>query len=226
MIWIAALLLASILFTLIYGSFAISSGIYLRSLCRRVGVEDKIAITFDDGIDPQITPKVLATLSRYGAKATFFIVGQRAEQHPQIVEEIVRQGHTIGNHSHYHRGSFPMQSRAQIASEITQCNTVLEQITKDKITLFRPPFGVTNPMVGGAVRDLGLISVGWSIRSLDTLGQPLERVLRRVVGALEGGKVILLHDNRQGAEILLESILIEIEARGLKCVTINELFNV
>ncbi len=224
MIWVVVSLLVAILTLLAYGSFSISSGIYLRSLCRSRDAVGEVALTFDDGVDPTITPKVLEVLDRYSAKATFFIVGQRAEQHPEIVREIVRRGHSIGNHTYYHKGSFPLQSREDMRSEIARCSALLEQITKKRITLFRPPFGVTNPMVAAAVRSLSLTSVGWSIRSLDTLGQPLERVERRVVRALKGGAVILLHDNREGAELLLDSILKALDNRGLRSVTIDKLF--
>ncbi|MFR9650618.1 MAG: polysaccharide deacetylase family protein [Rikenellaceae bacterium] len=210
---------------LTYGAFSISSGIYLRSLCRvRSGADDEIAITFDDGVDPQITPKVLDMLDRYGAKATFFIIGERALKHPELVREIARRGHSIGNHTQYHRGSFPLQSSAKIYAEIALCSEVLEEILESKITLFRPPFGVTNPMVARAVKRSGLTSIGWSIRSLDTLGQPLERVEQRVVSRLSKGKVILMHDNREGAEMLLEKILKQIASLGLRCVTVDKLF--
>lgn len=224
MIWIIIAPPLIVIAILTYGSFSISSGIYLRSLCRQSSTNDEIAITFDDGVDPIITPKVLAVLDRYGAKATFFIIGSKAEKYPEIVREIERRGHNIGNHSFHHNGRFPLQSSDSIIAEITKCTEVLESILKRPITLFRPPFGITNPMVGKGVRRCGLTSIGWSIRSLDTLGHPLERVAKRVIRQIEAGKIILLHDNREGAEILLDKILTYTESRGLRCVTINELF--
>ncbi|MFR9541628.1 MAG: polysaccharide deacetylase family protein [Rikenellaceae bacterium] len=227
MIWAVVIIGLPIISILAFGAFNISSGIYLKSLCRVDDIErDEIAVTFDDGVDMQITPKVLDMLDSYGAKATFFIIGEKAEKHPTLVQEIARRGHSIGNHSYYHRASFPMQRSENIYSEIVKCNEVLGQILGKQPTLFRPPFGVTNPMVASAVRQSGLTSIGWSIRSLDTLGQPVEKVAGRVASRISKGEVILLHDNREGADILLGKILQEITHKGLRCVTINELFKI
>ena len=91
--------------------------------------------------------------------------------------------------------------------------------------MFRPPFGVTNPMIAKAIKKAGLISVGWSIRSFDTMGHEIDRVTKRVTRQLAAGKVILLHDNRPQADLLLENLLKEIDKQGLKTVTVEELFN-
>ncbi len=222
---IAICVAVAVLATLAYGAFNISSGLYIKSLCRvRCCARDEIAITFDDGVDPQITPKVLDVLDRHEAKATFFLIGSKAAQEADLVREIARRGHSIGSHTLNHKGSFPMQSLDEMCGEIAACNEILERILCRKITLFRPPFGVTNPTIARAIRRLRLVSVGWSIRSLDTLGHPVERVVRRVVERLSRGEVILMHDNREGCDILLERILREVAQRRLRCVTIDELF--
>ncbi len=225
MMWIIGAIGLLILFVLAFGAFNISSRMYLKSLCRVSNcIKEEVAITFDDGVDPHITPRILDMLDNYGAKATFFIIGEKAKSYPEVVRDIARRGHSIGNHSYYHRAGFPMQSSDKIYSEIARCNEVLGQILGIKPTLFRPPFGVTNPMISKAVKRSGLTSIGWSIRSLDTLGHPIEKVTKRVVSRISKGKVILLHDNRDKADILLENILQQIAQKGLNCVTINELF--
>ncbi len=227
MIWPVVVIGLLILSIRAFGAFNISSGIYLKSLCRVGDIErDEIAVTFDDGVDIQITPKVLDMLDNYGAKATFFIIGEKAEKYPELVEEIARRGHSIGNHSYYHKSSFPMQSSDKIYSEIVKCNEILMQVLGKTPILFRPPFGVTNSKIAAAVKRGGLTSIGWSIRSLDTRGYPIDKVTRRVVSQLSKGDVILLHDNREGADVLLEKILHHITHKGLKCVTINELFKI
>lgn len=225
MIWVLLILLV-VVAVLAYGSISIASGLYIKSLCYSEQTGSAIAITFDDGVDPVITPKVLDVLERYGAKATFFIIGEKAEKYPQIVREIYDRGHSIGNHSFYHKATFPLGVKSKIVSEIESCNSVIERILNDKVILFRPPFGVTNPMIARAVRSLELISVGWSIRSFDTLGQPLDRVYKRITRHIKAGKVILLHDNREGAEVLLEKILQYTTTHALRCVTVNELFKI
>jgi peptidoglycan/xylan/chitin deacetylase (PgdA/CDA1 family) len=210
---------------LFYASYSISSGVYLNSLCRKKSSNNYIAITFDDGVDPNITPKVLDILKKYNAKATFFIIGEHADSYPQIVKRIVDEGHDIGNHSYYHKGYFPMQKSADIYKEIQQCSNALKQASGKEIELFRPPFGVTNPMIGVAVRRSGLQSIGWSIRSLDTIGQHIDKVERRVIKQIKAGEVILLHDNRKDADLLLDRLLHHIQNKGLEAVTIKKLFN-
>ena len=225
MILVIVLIFLIIIFLCVYGVVSVSHSFYLKSLCRNHNVTDKIALTFDDGVDADITPRVLDVLERHKAKATFFIIGEKAKLYPEIVAEIVKRGHSIGNHSYFHRGTFPLQTSKSIKDELVKCTEVLEKITKQKITLFRPPFGVTNPMIGKAVSGLKLTSIGWSIRSFDTMGHPLEKVAERVIKQIVAGKVILLHDNRTGADILVDKILIYAKKQRLHSVTVDELFN-
>lgn len=210
---------------MVYASAAISSKVYLHCLCKQKDTTNKIAITYDDGIDPITTPKILDLLDKYHAKATFFVIGEKANKHPEILKDIASRGHNVGNHSYYHKWSFPLQTTNKIVFELKKCNFAIETELGRKTTLFRPPFGVTNPMIGRAVRRLGLTPIGWSIRSLDTMKEPIEKVRARVLKSLQAGAVILLHDNIDGAELLTEDILKASAKKGLKSVTINELFD-
>lgn len=221
---IAVIIVIAVSVVMFYGSYSISSSFYLKSLCRGSDSSGGVAITFDDGVDPRMTPKVLDVLRRHGAKATFFIIGEKACRYPEIVKQIVADGHTIGNHSYYHQGYFPMKSTAEIRAEIQMCSEVLRSATGLDVRFFRPPFGVTNPMVGRAVRQSALTSIGWSIRSLDTMGRDMSRTSARVTSRLKAGSVVLLHDNLEGADLLLDTILIRVREKGLKAVTVNELF--
>ncbi len=208
---------------LFYFSWSISLGIYLRSACCNRSKKDCVALTFDDGVDVELTPRLLELLDRHSAKATFFIIGEKARKHPHIVEMIHRQGHSIGNHSMYHRGSFPMQSSGAVYREIMECSTVIESIIGERVRYFRPPFGVTNPMVGSAVRRSGLCSVGWSVRSFDTMGHPVEVVERRVLSQIRGGDIVLMHDNRDCVIELTERILRLLKDNNYRAVSIDEL---
>ena len=210
---------------LFYASYSIRAGIYIRSICFVKNQENGIALTFDDGPDPVMTPRVLDVLKKHGAKATCFIIGSKAREYPHIVKRIKEEGHEIGNHSHYHRRSFPMQSTTTIRQEIEACSRVIKEITGDDVTLFRPPFGVTNAMIANAVRQTGLLSTGWSIRSLDTMGHETQRVTNRVTRKLKSGSIVLLHDNRSGASELIESIMEHTQRNKFKTLTISELIN-
>lgn len=224
MYMIVVIIVLCVCAVMFYGSYSVENSFYLKSLCRGGDSSAGVAITFDDGVDPVMTPKVLEVLSRYNAKATFFIIGEKACRHPEIVKQIVDGGHIVGNHSYYHQAYFPMKSSGAIHREIEMCSEALKSITGEDVVFFRPPFGVTNPMIGRAVGQSGLTSIGWSIRSLDTMGGDKDRIYSRVTRKLKAGSVVLLHDNLDGADLLLDAVLSEMQNKELEAITINELF--
>lgn len=210
-------LLGALLFL---ASYDMSLGVYVKSVCRIDGSDGGVVITFDDGPDPETTPEVLDVLKSRGAKAVFFLVGDRAEQNPDIVRRIVAEGHRIGIHTMHHGVGFTMSRTSVVESDLAECRALLKDITDIDTLIFRPPFGVTNPHIGAAVRRLGLTSVGWSIRSYDTrLADARERVAARIASQLEAGAIVLMHDNRAGAGELLGLVLDEIERRGFTTTT-------
>ena len=158
-------------FALFYCSYQIRLGAYVRSLCRNRAAGRVVALTFDDGPDPEQTPRVLDTLRAHGVRATFFLIGSKAELHPEIVRRMAAEGHAIGIHTWSHTPGFPMLRSGAMAADILRCRESLREITGVETDLFRPPYGVTNPMVARAVKRTGSRCVGWSIRSLDTLRQ-------------------------------------------------------
>lgn len=220
----AAVLLAAVL--LVRGSASVRASWYLRMRCRARGAERRVALTFDDGPDLQRTPAVLDLLARQGVRATFFVVGAQAEAHPELVRRMAAEGHVVGNHSYTHSWRFPLRSLGRTVEELRRTGEVLHRITGLRPRLFRPPFGVTNPTIARAVRRLGLDPVGWSIRSLDTMGQSPERVAARILRRLHPGAVILLHDRCAGSERLVGLLVEGLRSRGLEPVTLPELFDI
>ena len=187
--------------------------------------EKYVALTFDDGPWPETTEQLLDGLAERGAKATFFLIGSKAELHPEIVRRMAAEGHAIGIHTWSHTPGFPMLRSGAMAADILRCRESLREITGVETDLFRPPYGVTNPMVARAVKRTGSRCVGWSIRSLDTLRQrSREAVARRIRRRLGDGKVILLHDDRPGAERLLAMVLNDLQRGGYRTATVCELF--
>lgn len=200
---------------LVYASYYIGSGVYVKAICKPDA--PGVVLTFDDGVDEIQTPKVLDVLKKYDAKAIFFIIGEKAEKHPHLVQRIVAEGHKIGIHSYSHKPIFPILAYDNMHKEVWDTKEILEKITGETVDLFRPPFGVTNPNVGKVVEELNLKTVGWNIRSLDTnMSQDRLQVAERVSQKLTGRDIILLHDDRQGSEILLEALLKNIEKLGHK----------
>lgn len=190
-----------------YASYNIGSGVYVKAICRIPTDKKEVVLTFDDGVDARQTPLVLDVLRRNNAKACFFVIGEKAAENPDLVRRIVAEGHRIGIHTMRHQGTFPFGSSHQITADLRDTRELLENICGTKIDLFRPPFGVTNPHIGMAVRRLGLKTIGWSIRSYDTdKRRSRTDVAQRIERHLHKGAIILLHDDRTASDLLLEKI--------------------
>lgn len=209
----------------VYASAYIGSGVYLRTLCRVRTNKRMIALTFDDGPDLVHTPKVLDVLSAYGVSALFFCVGNKAELYPDIVKRMVDEGHVLGNHSYSHSNGFPVLGRKHMRSDLKYCTDILERISGKRITFFRPPFGVINPTIGSLVREFGFQTIGWSIRSLDTMSCSRARILSRVMKRVHPGAIVLLHDNQEYSEQLVEQLIVGIRASGYEIVSLERLIN-
>ena len=154
----------------------------------------EIAVTFDDGPHPAVTPKVLDILDRYGAKASFFCVGERAAAHPDIVREIVRRGHAIENHSMRHSGFFGFLGPAALRRDIGAAQAVLGGIAGCAPRFFRAPMGIRNPLLDPVMARLGLYYVTWTRRGFDTVARDPTVVLERLTNGLAAGDILLLHD--------------------------------
>lgn len=216
MIYLLIIIVTLVLSFLITAIFRMDMGIYLRSYCRErnEGIKS-VMITFDDGPHPDFTPMILDVLRERGVKAVFFLIGEKAIENPQIVRRIVDEGHLIGIHSLRHTPEFTISSKKLVKRDLVATKNILEELTGVKTKLFRPPYGVTNPSIGGAVKELGLISVGWSLRSFDTIsGHDTEKVLKRVEKGMHDGAIILLHDRMPDSAMLTEKILNYLDTTG------------
>lgn len=191
------LLLVGLLFLLItaYGAYEIRFNYFLESVNK--GSSDKLVLTFDDGPDPIITPKILQILKENGVKATFFLIGNRAAEYPELVRQIYEEGHEIGNHSYCHSYNLGFFSEKKLRQDLERCSEVLTSLLAKKVLFFRPPFGVTNPRYARVVKQLGLNSVGWSLRSLDTKIKSKDALLMRITSTMQKGDIILLHDTQE-----------------------------
>lgn len=216
MIYLLIVIVTLVLSFLITAIFRMDMGIYLRSYCRERNEGMKsVMLTFDDGPHPDYTPMVLDVLRERGVKAVFFLIGEKAIENPQIVRRIVDEGHLTGIHSLRHTPEFTISSKKLVKRDLVATKNILEELTGVKTKLFRPPYGVTNPSIGGAVKELGLISVGWSLRSFDTIsGHDTEKVLKRVEKGMHDGAIILLHDRMPDSAMLTEKILNYLDTTG------------
>ncbi len=175
--------------------------------------EREMWLTVDDGPTDD-TPAVLDLFDAHGVKATFFVKGALAESHPDLIREIVRRGHTIGNHSYSHpSATFWCLPAWKIAEQIERCNLVLANILGAPPRLFRAPVGMKNPGVHPALKRNGMTLVGWSARAFDTKTNDPERVVGRIIPDIAPGTIILLHQGRCESVHMLTRVVEEVQRR-------------
>jgi peptidoglycan/xylan/chitin deacetylase (PgdA/CDA1 family) len=153
----------------------------------------QIALTFDDGPNDLHTLRLLEVLARHGVHATFFLIGRYVRQRPEIVREIVKAGHVVGNHTFTHPPLI-FKSETEIRRQLSECRSALEDAIGEHSNLFRPPFGGRRPAVLRVARELGLEPVMWNVTGYDWNAPPAEMIERKVARQIRGGDVILLHD--------------------------------
>jgi len=192
-----------------------------------LGSEDKnqVALTFDDGPNPEYTPQILAVLDKYHVKATFFMVGEIAQQYPEVVRKVTEQGHEVGNHTMTHPEA-PKVDSQRLRQEVQGTAQLLERISGKKIHYFRPPYGYFDAAYFQACRDNNMDVVLWSIVPRDWEQPPAEIIVRRVVAEIRPGAIVLLHDgggDRRQTVKALPLIIEAIQAKGLQAVTLSQL---
>ncbi|MCE7070486.1 polysaccharide deacetylase family protein [Dyadobacter sp. CY327] len=204
-----------------YGSFNIQANYFLKSI--NTGKRKSIALTFDDGPDPDTTPKILDILKEKGVKATFFVIGKRAEKYPELIRRIDEEGHIIGNHSYSHHTMIAFFSKDKLAKDLEHCTSIISGILGKTPKFYRPPFGVTNPRYARVLRELKLDSVGWSVRSFDTKAQNKYEVINRVMSKVRVRDIVLLHDNRKVTADSMEDLIEHCLQKGLKIEPLSKL---
>jgi peptidoglycan/xylan/chitin deacetylase (PgdA/CDA1 family) len=177
------------------GVFFLRLGMFLDVVWRGPKGARGVALTFDDGPSPEHTPRILAMLDEAKVKAAFFVIARKAEAHPEVVRDIAARGHAIGLHSYGHDRLFSLRSLRYVREDLRRGMSALEAITGERPVMFRPPIGHSNPRIAKAAEELGLVTVGWSVRALDGLARSrADRVAERVTSRLRHGAIVLLHD--------------------------------
>ncbi len=206
-----------------------SSQFFVPVVDRLATTDSIIALTFDDGPDPEFTPKILDVLAAHDAHGTFFVLGERAAQHPELIRRMHREGHTVGTHTQHHRVRFHFGGPAFVQKEIEDAVAVVAAILPDSPTLFRPPQGLrTPPFAAGWRRTHGLTCVTWSVRGLDSFPTTEGAIVARVKHHLVPGAIVTLHDgtglgggsDRASTIAALATLLTECKTRGLRCVSL------
>jgi peptidoglycan/xylan/chitin deacetylase (PgdA/CDA1 family) len=172
------------------------------------GVGDCIALTIDDGPDPEVTPRVLDLLDRYDARATFFCIGDAARRYPHYVEAIVAQGHAVENHTQRHRHNFSLLGPRAMRREIEAAQDTLTQISGTPPLFFRAPAGLRNPFLEPVLCAQGLRLASWTRRGFDTRTSDPEVVAQRLLRGLQARDILLLHDGHSARDALGQPIVL------------------
>jgi peptidoglycan-N-acetylglucosamine deacetylase len=223
--WALGAVAAAYLAVFAAGVSCIRFGFFANALCRGTPGGMRVALTFDDGPNPDVTPRLLDLLREQGASATFFCIGERAAAHPEIVRRMAAEGHTVGNHTFRHAWWTNFLFGRRLRQEIARAQDGLTAILGSAPRFFRPPAGLTNPHLRGALEQLGLTLVGWDVRPFDRGADPnavVERVLRRV----RDGSIIVLHDGDARSDPLLRvvaALIAGLRARGYRVVSLEGL---
>jgi peptidoglycan/xylan/chitin deacetylase (PgdA/CDA1 family) len=226
-IWILVTLLANHLLLGLIGMWPKSRwlGPNMLRLPEAAAQRGEVALTFDDGPDPDITPQVLELLDRHQARASFFVIGERAAAHPEIVREILRRGHSVENHSLRHSGFFGFFGLRALKREIATAQDTIAGITGRAPAFFRSPMGIRNPMLDPVIAALGLQYVTWTRRGFDTIAGDPQTVLARLKRGLRAGDILLLHDRKTASRTppvlsVLPALLETLRAAGLRPVSL------
>jgi len=213
-----------------YQSMAPTGQWYGRTFTGLARGSRQIALTYDDGPNDPHTLRLLDVLAKRSVHATFFLIGRYVRQRPDIVRELVKAGHVVGNHTFTHP-LLTFKSEAEIRQELSQCRSALQDAIGEPSNFFRPPFGGRRPAVFRIARELGLEPVMWNVTGYDWDAPPAGVIERKVTKQMRGGDVILLHDgghkemgaDRSQTAIATDRLIARYKAKRYEFVTVTQM---
>lgn len=202
----------------------------LTRLSAAAAARNQVALTIDDGPDPEVTPRVLDLLDAAGARASFFCIGKDVTHHAALAREMVARGHAIENHSQHHLKLFAMLGPAQMRREIVAAQESIADAVGRAPSYFRPTAGFRNPFLDRILADVDLRLATWTRRPFDTRCGDAALVLARLTRGLAAGDILLMHDGNSaptasGRPVILDTLprlLDTLKAAGLRSVTLAQ----
>lgn len=179
----------------------------------------KICLTFDDGPHPYYTEQLLDGLKERGVKATFFVTGEHAVLHPDVIKRMSEEGHAIGNHTYSHM-QLKSSNREAFKEELLKTNEVLEKITGDEVVYVRPPYGTWDKKLE---QELNMIPVLWNVDPLDWCSDDAVCVAGKVIAKAQENDIILMHDYYESSVTAALEIVDELLEDGFLFVTVEEI---
>jgi peptidoglycan/xylan/chitin deacetylase (PgdA/CDA1 family) len=192
-----------------------------------------VALTFDDGPHEPYTAQVLDVLKAHGVSATFFVIGANLKANPELARRIHTEGHEFGNHTYSHPWMFRMLFKS-IKQDIVLCQDEIERVSGVRPRFFRQPIGMNNPSVMKVIDEMGMVMVGWQTRAYDAVRVDKEDIVRRILGGVRPGGIVLLHDGCDGKALCdrtptveaIGEIIPALKAEGYEFVKVSELIGV
>ncbi|MEO2129555.1 MAG: polysaccharide deacetylase family protein [Christiangramia sp.] len=224
-VWLVFIFLLLYFLFILVVSTTIRFNFFLKGYHSQPSEKSRIALTFDDG-PSEYTPEILELLKKHQVQAAFFCIGKQIEKYPEIFQQILEDGHIIGNHTFHHTRKIGFLSSEQIFREILACDEIVENKSGLKLKLFRPPFGIINPKTKRAIQRSGHLVMGWNVRPYDAITKSPEVIIKRITRKLKPGDVILLHDNQQKTVSILEQLLVILEKKNLGTLRPDKLFGI
>jgi len=183
----------------------------------------QVAITLDDGPDPQVTPRVLALLEERRVRATFFCIGERVRAYSELAREITRRGHAIENHSHRHAHAFSLMGPRGLTREVERAQDTIGIVTGQRPAFFRAPAGFRNPFLDPVLSRLDLRLATWTRRGFDTVSASAGSVVAKLTGRLAAGDILLLHDGNAARDAAGQPVVLEVLPRVLDAIAAADL---
>lgn len=213
-----------------YQSMSPTGQLYGRTFTGIRAGSKQLALTYDDGPNDPHTMRLLDVLAKHGVHATFFLIGRYAQQRPDIVREVARAGHVIGNHTFTHP-LLTFQSAQKIERQLKECTLAIRDAVGEHSNLFRPPFGGRRPAVLRLARKMRLEPIMWNVTGYDWNAESADDIERKVVRRVRGGDVILLHDgghrefgaDRSRTVEASDRLISRYKAEGYEFVTVPEM---
>lgn len=208
-----------------WGSMNIQSNYHIKAICNGSRNENKIALTYDDGPSGENTERLLNVLKKENVPATFFLIGKNIEGKEQQVQRMIKDGHSIGNHSYLHNFWYDLNRKKFFLEDLNKNKKILEKFYSSPVQWVRPPYGVTTPSLADAMKEMGLQCIGWDVRSLDTKGGSVSDILERILQQVQNGSIILLHDHLDQAAEISEALIKALKEKKFNIVPLKELIH-
>lgn len=206
------------------GAYFIGLNFFIASKCHGPRSKAQIAISFDDGPNEH-TAAMLDLLKTAGVPAAFFCIGAQIKGREELLRRIDAEGHTIGTHSMNHRWHFALRPVSKIALDIAQSQDLVHSVIGKRPILFRPPFGVTDPLLAKAIGQTAVHSIGWSLRSYDTVLKDKNKLLKRLK-KIRNGDVVLFHEAGLQTNVILPLFIKYVQSKGMEIVPLQDVLSV